>query len=287
MTGAILASAKRLRRFRPHAVIGVGGYGAVPTMVAATALGVPCAILEQNVRPGKANRFLAPVAARIYVQWPEARAAFPGCGNKTVVTGSPLRKRLRRMNQRDALRRFGLVADRPTLAVVGGSQGADALNRGVVDGLDGLAAKLQIIHVAGKENVDAVRDGYARKGARAAVYDFVSDMDALYSAADLVLSRAGAMAIAELAAFETPSVLVPIARSSGDHQRENARAAAKSGGAILLEERDVRTGGLTPILEKLVRRDPQFKAMSLSLRSLARPDAARMILEDLERVVRR
>jgi UDP-N-acetylglucosamine--N-acetylmuramyl-(pentapeptide) pyrophosphoryl-undecaprenol N-acetylglucosamine transferase len=278
---AILASARRIREFKPDVLVGVGGYGTVPPAIAARSLGIPYVLLEQNIRPGKANRFLAPGAARLYVQWAEARSAFPGCGAKTVVTGSPLRRQLRRIPRAEALRRFGLDDVLPTLAVVGGSQGAEALNRGVVDSLNGAASGLQIIHVTGKSQVDAVRDAYASKGARAVVLDFVSDMDSLYSAADLVVSRAGAMAIAELAAFGTPSVLVPISRSSGDHQRENAKAVEKGGGAILLEESDDLRGALGSILEKLVRRDPVFGEMKVRLAPLAKPGAAEAILQDL------
>lgn len=286
MARAILASARRIREFKPDVLIGVGGYGTVPPVIAAKSLGLPFVLLEQNVRPGKANRFLAPGAARIYVQWAEARSAFPGCGERIVVTGSPIRTQLRRRPREESLQRFGLGNDLPTLAVVGGSQGAEALNRGVVEALNGTASKLQIIHVTGKSQVDAVRDAYAAKGARAVVLDFVSDMDSLYSAADLVVSRAGAMAIAELTAFGTPSVLVPISRSSGDHQRENARAIVKSGGAILLEERDGLSAGLTPILEKLVGRDPVFESMKQKLGPLARPNAAQAILDDLGRLLK-
>ncbi|MBV8881130.1 MAG: undecaprenyldiphospho-muramoylpentapeptide beta-N-acetylglucosaminyltransferase [Planctomycetaceae bacterium] len=285
MARAILASARRIREFKPDVLVGVGGYGTVPPVIAATSLGVPYVLLEQNVRPGKANRFLAPGAARLYVQWAEARAAFPGCGAKTLVTGSPIRRQLRRMPRAQALHRFGLSDVLPTLAVVGGSQGAEALNKGVVEALNGSAGRLQIIHVTGKSQVDAVRQAYAAKGAKAVVLDFVSDMDSLYSAADLVVSRAGAMAIAELAAFATPSVLVPIARSSGDHQRENAKAVAKGGGAILIEERDGLPRGLAPILDRLVERDRLFDDMKAKLASLARPAAAEMILTDLEKLV--
>lgn len=285
MSRAILASVRAIRDFRPDLVFGVGGYGTVPPVVAAKSMGVPYVLLEPNMRPGRANRFLAPGAARIYVQWKSSRSAFPGCGPRIVVSGSPLRKQLQRMERGRALDRFGLQPGLPTLAVVGGSQGAEALNRGVVDALNGTASKLQIIHVTGKSQVDAVRGAYASKGARAVVMDFVSDMDSLYSAADLVISRAGAMAIAELAAFGTPSVLVPIGRSSGDHQRENARAVAKAGGAILLEERDNLPVRLSPILEKLVDRDPVFEEMKRRLEPLAKPDAAQAILEDLGRLV--
>jgi UDP-N-acetylglucosamine--N-acetylmuramyl-(pentapeptide) pyrophosphoryl-undecaprenol N-acetylglucosamine transferase len=281
MARAILASARKIREFRPDVLVGVGGYGTVPPVLAAKALGLPFVLLEQNVRPGKANRFLAAGAGRVYVQWAEARSAFPGCGARVRVTGSPLRKGLRRMTRGEALACFGLADDRPVLAVVGGSQGAEALDRAVVESLNGTASRLQVLHIAGRGRVEAVREGYAAKGARARVLEFTDGMDAFYSAADLVVSRAGAMAIAELASFEAPAVLVPLARSSGDHQRENARAAARTGGAILLEERDCASG-LAPLLEKLVSRDPLFNTMRNRLRPLARPAAAEAILEDLE-----
>lgn len=285
MARAILASVRAIRDFKPDVLVGVGGYGTVPPVIAARTMGLPYVLLEQNVRPGKANRFLAPGAARIYVQWEAARSGFPGCGKKVVAAGSPLRKGLHRIPQGQALERFGLESGRPTLAVVGGSQGAEALNRGVVESLNGTASRLQILHVTGPSQMGQVKEAYARKGARAVVVDFVSDMHSLYSAADLVVSRAGAMAIAELAAFRTPSVLVPIARSSGDHQRENARAVERAGGAILVEEGPALPGRLGPILEKLAGGDPIFEAMRERLGPLARPDAARAILEDLNRLL--
>ena len=287
MARSILAAARRIREFRPDLVAGVGGYGTVPPVLAAKALGIPYVLLEQNARPGRANRLLAAGAERIYVQWAEARPHFPGSGAKVVVTGSPLRAQMKRVPRAEALRRFGLEEGLPTLAVVGGSQGAEALNRGVPASLDGTASKLQVIHVTGAGKAEAVRADYESKGAKAAVVEFVSDMDALYSAADLLISRAGAMAIAEIAALEVPSVLVPIARSSGDHQRENARALAKAGGAILVEERDCAAGALTEVLRRLARRDPSLAGMGPRLRPFSRPGAARAILEDLAKVVRR
>jgi UDP-N-acetylglucosamine--N-acetylmuramyl-(pentapeptide) pyrophosphoryl-undecaprenol N-acetylglucosamine transferase len=287
LAGAVRAAARRIRDFRPDVVVGVGGYGTLPPAVAAMALGVPVVLLEQNVRPGKANRILAPGARRVYVQWAEARFAFPGLGGRVRVTGSPLRRQLRPVPKREALARFGLEEGSPTLAVVGGSQGAEPLNRGVLESLNGNASRLQIIHVTGPGRSDAVRAAYAARGARAFVSEFVGDMDSLYSAADLVVSRAGAMAIAEIAAFGVPAVLVPIARSAADHQRENARAVARAGGAVLLEEEACAAGGLAPFLERLVIGDPVFDNMRSHLRSLARPDAARAILDDLGGILER
>ena len=118
MSRAILAAARRIRVFRPDVVVGVGGYGTVPPVIAATTQGVPYVLLEQNASPGRANRFLAAGAARIYAQWEAARPRFPGSGAKVLVTGSPLRAQLKRLPRAEALRRFGLEDDLPVLAVV-------------------------------------------------------------------------------------------------------------------------------------------------------------------------
>ncbi len=287
MARALGTAARRIREFRPSALVGVGGYGTVPPALAARALGLPVVLLEQNVRPGKANRFLAPAAARICVQWEEARNAFAGSGARVRVTGSPIRASLRPLPRDEARRRLGLDPALPTLAVVGGSQGAEALNRGALEGLDGAASRLQVVHVAGAGKSEAVRDAYRARGARAVVLDFLAEMHYLYSAADLVVSRAGALAVAELAAFGTPSVLVPIARSSGDHQRENARAAARTGGAILMEEKDCVAGGLAPVLRRLVSEPGGFERMREAMRPLARPGAAEAILSEISEIVKR
>jgi UDP-N-acetylglucosamine--N-acetylmuramyl-(pentapeptide) pyrophosphoryl-undecaprenol N-acetylglucosamine transferase len=288
MARSLLASAAAIRELRPQVLVGVGGYGSVPPALAAKALGVPYVLLEQNARPGKANRFLAPGALRLYVQWAAARSAFPGCGARVRVTGSPLRAGLRRVPRAEALARFGLSEERPTVAVVGGSQGAEALNRGVVEGLDGTASRLQLIHVAGgAAQAEQVRAAYAAKGARATVLDFCPDMEKLYSAADLVVSRAGALAIAELAAFRVPAVLVPLARSAGDHQRENARELARAGAALMIEERDGLPGRLAPVLRRLVAGDPSFDVLRERLRAFARPDAADAVLADLREALGR
>ncbi len=203
------------------------------------------------------------------------------------MTGSPLRPRMRRIPRREALGRFGLREGRPTAAIVGGSQGAEVLNRGALEGLDGAAGCLQVIHVAGAGRGEALQAAYGARGATAVVLDFVDDMEALYSAADLVVCRAGAMTIAELAALGVPAVLVPIARSPGDHQRRNARAAALCGGAIVMEEAECLAGGLAPIFRKLARRDPTFDSMRRNIVTLGRPEAARAILTDLREVLRR
>jgi len=281
MARALVRSVRVLRSFRPDVVVGVGGYGTVPPVVAAKALGIPYVLLEPNAVPGKANRFLAGGAARVYAQWPQARSAFPGCGDRVRVTGSPIRQGFRRIPKQEARRRFGLDDERPTVAIVGGSQGAEALNRGALAGLDGAGGSLQLIHVAGAGRAEAVRSAYEERGARASVHEFVADMDRLYSAADLVVSRAGALTLAEIAAFEVPAVVVPIARSAGDHQRANARALARAGGGIFMEEAECVAGGLAHVLRSLVSEDPMFDNMRKNLRPLARPEAAQEILGDL------
>lgn len=197
-----------------------------------------------------------------------------------MVTGSPLRQRLKRVPKAEALKRFGLKSGRPTLAVMGGSQGAEGLNRGVLKGVDGSPLGMQILHVSGQGRAEGLREAYRKIGFRAVVQEFVSDMESFYSAADLVVSRSGALAIAELAAFGVPAVLVPLPRSADGHQRANAQAAAASGGAICLEE-DRLAEDLGQILETLVSEPSELNNMGRRMKILARPGAAASVLEDL------
>jgi UDP-N-acetylglucosamine--N-acetylmuramyl-(pentapeptide) pyrophosphoryl-undecaprenol N-acetylglucosamine transferase len=277
MTDAVRAAATALRVFAPDVLLGLGGYGSAPSLLAALAYGVPVAVMEQNVVPGKANLAAARAAKRIYAQWEESRGHFRA-GSRFRATGSPLREGLEPMPKRDARRLLGLPERGPVLGVVGGSQGAESMNAMVLAELEGFDGRAPaVLHLAGPSSAE-VEAAYRRAGIRAVVLPFVREMERVYSACDLVVSRAGAMAIAELARFGVASVLVPYPHAAEDHQSANARALAQAGAAWLVEE---KRGGIAPVVEMLVSGDGALDNRRNRISRFARPDAARAILGDL------
>jgi UDP-N-acetylglucosamine--N-acetylmuramyl-(pentapeptide) pyrophosphoryl-undecaprenol N-acetylglucosamine transferase len=278
MMGAVATARRRVRGFAPDLVVGLGGYGSFPTLAAAALEGVPYVLLEQNAVPGRANLLAARGARRIYAQWDEARRSFPGRGSRVVHVGSPLRRGLERMPRADARLKLGLDPDAPVIGVIGGSQGAESMNRLVVRELAS-APGATVLHLAGK-SADAVRDAYRAAGREARVEEFRRDMGTVYSACDLVISRAGALAIAELEALGCASVLVPYPHAAGDHQAANARALERVGAAAVVDERSARPGALAGWARKLMRGDAVFDNMRRVISTLARPDSARHIVKD-------
>lgn len=239
-------------------LVGLGGYGCVPPVAAAMMMGIPYVLLEQNVRPGRANRALAPMAARVYAQWTGTKVR-----GRVLPAGSPLRPGLRRVPRPEACARLGLDPARPIVLVLGGSQGAEALNALDLD-------DVQTIRITGR----------GRKARGTVVLEYLHEMELAYSAADLAVSRAGALAIAELAAFGLPSVLVPYPHAADDHQRANAHAL---GDAVwVVEESGI--GRVREIVAKLVSGDPAVHNKGRALHAFARPEAARTIAEDLKKI---
>jgi UDP-N-acetylglucosamine--N-acetylmuramyl-(pentapeptide) pyrophosphoryl-undecaprenol N-acetylglucosamine transferase len=275
---AIRRSLSRLRAFKADLVVGLGGYGSFPTLMAAAMDRTPYVLLEQNATPGRANLLAARGARRIYAQWEEARRNFPGLGSRFVHAGSPLRSGLEKLAPAEARKRLGLREDAPVIGVIGGSQGAESLNRLVVRELAS-APGSQILHLAGK-SAEAVRAAYRDAGREARVEEFRRDMGAVYSACDLVISRAGALAIAELEAVGCASVLVPYPHAAGDHQAANARVLVRAGAAALVDERDAPEGALAGWARRLMRGDGVFANMRRVISTLARPDSARHIVKD-------
>jgi UDP-N-acetylglucosamine--N-acetylmuramyl-(pentapeptide) pyrophosphoryl-undecaprenol N-acetylglucosamine transferase len=278
MVRAVGRAWKRVRAFRPDLVVGLGGYGSFPTLAAARLDGIPVALLEQNVIPGRANRMAARGARRVYAQWAESRRHFVGLGDRFVHAGSPLRSGLVRVNRDEARRRFGLRGTGPVVGVLGGSQGSESLNRLAVRELPSVPGA-QILHLAGSA-AEGVRAAYRASGAEARVVDFHRDMETFYSACDLVVSRAGALAIAELAALGCAAVLVPYPHAASDHQAANARALARGGAAAVVDERTAPPGALEGWVRKLVRGDAVFDTMRRIISTHARPESARHIMRD-------
>ncbi|WP_294558258.1 undecaprenyldiphospho-muramoylpentapeptide beta-N-acetylglucosaminyltransferase [uncultured Mailhella sp.] len=273
-----------VRSFRPDAVMGFGGYAAFASVFAARLLGRPCALHEQNAIPGAANKILGRMVKRICLSWPQSRQepSFPE--ERCVLTGNPIRAGIAALGEQ--ARENGMH-----LLVMGGSQGARAINNMVISMLPALReAGVHIVHQTGEGEYESVRLGYLEAGfspeeTDAIVRPFIHDMAEVYASSSLALCRAGATSLAELAATGTPSVLIPFPFAAHDHQTGNARAMQDAGGGILLPQKDAQRmaeeGSLAPMLIELLRDKERLAAMRKGALTLARPHAASDVAEEL------
>ncbi|MBV8632391.1 MAG: undecaprenyldiphospho-muramoylpentapeptide beta-N-acetylglucosaminyltransferase [Silvibacterium sp.] len=263
-----------LSRFRPHVVIGVGGYASGPAMAAAILDHIPTLAFEPNAYPGLANRLVGKYVGAAAVNFPAAAKYF----RNAQVTGIPVREEFFRLppRQRDAP---------PHLLVFGGSQGARILNTllpQIASPLLAMVPGLTILHQAGARHAKEALAAYMACGApssRWQVYDFLDDMPRRFASADLVLSRSGASTVAELAAAGKPSLLVPFPQAADDHQRKNAEALVDAGAARMLVEAEATKDSLLATLVALLNDRAALDAMSTRARTLAHPDAVRSIME--------
>lgn len=264
---AVLRAALFLLRRRADAVLAVGGYAAVPGALAAAALGVPLVIQEQNAVPGVANRLLAPWATAIACGFAGAAAAFPSLPARW--TGNPVRSEF-----------FAVPpapAGPPALLVTGGSQGSAFLNRTLPEALARLAAAGQrprVVHQAGPRWQDEVRSRYLAAGVAAEVVGFLERPDEALAGVSLVVARAGALTVCELAAARRAALLVPFAAAARDHQSENARALAATGAARVVAESAATPEALAAALAALLGDPPRLAEMGARGAALVRPDAA-------------
>lgn len=264
-----------LSRRRPDLVMGVGGYSSGPVVLVASLRGIPTMLLEQNAVPGLTNRLLARVVRAAAVTYESTGAFF---GRKAFVSGNPVRAEFVRATQAAP----SAAGPDVRLLVFGGSQGAHAINVAMVEAAPALAAlglPLRLVHQTGERDVEMVRGGYAAAGVEAKVEPFIYDMGTQLAEADLVICRAGATTLAELTAAGKPSVLIPLPTATDDHQRKNAEALAGAGAAEVLLQKDATGAVLAQTVASLIRDEPRRARMSAAARSLARPDAARVIVE--------
>jgi UDP-N-acetylglucosamine--N-acetylmuramyl-(pentapeptide) pyrophosphoryl-undecaprenol N-acetylglucosamine transferase len=267
-----------LRRRRPLAVIGTGGYASAGVVLAAAFQGIPTLIHEQNSIPGRTNRLLARIVRRVAVTFPESTSYFPE--GKSVLTGLPIRPEIISGDRRQAEERFGLETDRRTLLVLGGSLGARSLNRAVREALPLWAnSGLQVIHQVGNRNWEEHQAALRSAPAWYHPVAFLTDMGDAYAAADLVLCRAGASTLAELWAVGLPSLLVPYPYAHADHQSANARSAVTAGAATLLPDQELSGPRLVSEVGALFDDPPTRDKMAVASRALGRPDAARELLQ--------
>ena len=285
-----LDAAQVISRRRPSVVIGVGGYSSGPVVLLAALRGIPTLLMEQNAMPGMTNRLLAPVVNAAAVTYQEAVRFF---GGKSFVSGNPVRPEFFQNEGAHghdigtpSLRRDGDPALRPPGAarvlVFGGSQGAHAINLAMVEAASRLAAaapRMAITHQTGERDLEMVRDGYRRAGLEARVEPFLFEMDREMKSADVVVCRAGATTLAELTASGTASILIPLPTATDDHQRKNALALVSHGAAQMIEQRELAGDRLSSEIVALVGDPERRRRLSDAARRLARPDAAKTIVD--------
>ncbi len=278
------------RDFEPDAVLGMGGFTSAPAVLAARWRRVRTLIHESNAVPGKANRCVGRFADHVAVGMADCARFF---GRKPVtVTGTPIRAALRSGKVTDARERLGLERDRLTVLVMGGSQGAHAINETMARALpwlDDWKTRTQFVHLSGTRDEPLVREAYEKGVTTAKVLSFCERMELAYSAADLVVGRAGAATLTEIAAFGLPSILIPFPQAAGNHQRHNACVFERAGAALLVEQTQLSNGHtegkgrLAEAVATLLGDDSRRERMAAAARSLAVADAEKRIATLIER----
>ncbi|MDD4952159.1 MAG: undecaprenyldiphospho-muramoylpentapeptide beta-N-acetylglucosaminyltransferase [Desulfovibrionaceae bacterium] len=280
--GGLALSIVELRRFRPDAVMGFGGYAGFCPVLAARLLRTPTAIHEQNSLPGITNRLLGKWVDKIFISFADSAGFFPK--ERTVSVGNPVRPEISKVREKRSAGRPGR-----NLLILGGSQGARAINDAVIQALPLLsAAGVGLRHQAGPGDEQRVKNAYLAAGRDPSmVQGFIEDMAEAYAWADLVLCRAGATTVFELAASGAPAILVPFPFAAGDHQTKNARALAECGAALIIHQKDLSAQALADQAAGLLGSEDRLAAMSEAAGRFARPDAARDMVSDMENIVAR
>jgi len=269
---------------RPNVVLGTGGYASVPVALAAWVLGRPLILQEQNSIPGLANRWLSRMADEVHLSFIEARSYFQR-KDHLKVTGNPVRSYILSGDRETAAAEFGLVHGRPTVFVFGGSRGAHRINEATLDAMRRLKGRVdvQFIMQTGREDYDWAAAEAAKDELPVKVMPFLRRIHMAYAVADLVVCRAGAMTLAEIAACGTPAILVPYPYAAHDHQVVNAMNLVDRGAAAMILDRELTGERLAKEIAHWLSDRQGLSRMSANARTFARPDAAERIVRSLER----
>ena len=273
---SLLDAARLLRRRAPSLVVGLGGYSSGPVVLAAWQRGLPTLLLEQNATPGMTNRLLARVVQAAALSYD---VTVPFFGTKGFVSGNPVRQGF--FNAPSPRRSPSTIQ----LLVVGGSQGAHAINVAMVEGAATMLASsrpLRVTHQSGERDLDMVRAGYRAAGLSARVEPFLDQMDREMATADLIVCRAGATTLAEVAAAARAAIVVPFPYAAHDHQRRNAAVLAEAGAAKVIDPPALSGQGLGSAIVSLAEDDARRVAMAEASRRFARPTAAGTIVDRME-----
>jgi len=301
---SLFAARKFFRKRGPAAVLAMGGFTSAPPIFIAKDMGIQAFLHESNTIPGRANRFLSRFVDGAFVGFPEAAARLKT--SKVAVTGTPVRQQFQPQDAARCRSALGLDPDRPTILVVGGSQGASGLNEMILSALPCFAERgrlarefglggehaggppaLQFLHLTGAKDFEKVSAAYSARKLNAVVKPFLAEMDLALGAATVAVSRAGASSLAEIAAMRLPALLVPFPAAADNHQFSNAGAFEKTGAAVLLEQKNSTPEKIAAILAKLVEDETARSQMQSALVQWHAPKAAEQIAENILSAVAR
>ncbi|MGQ0541349.1 MAG: undecaprenyldiphospho-muramoylpentapeptide beta-N-acetylglucosaminyltransferase [Blastocatellia bacterium] len=279
---SFLEARQIIRQFRPHVVVGAGGYVSGPVLLMAAIMGVPTLVMDSNALPGFTNRKLARFVDKAALTFEEA---VPYFGKKGVVTGNPVRREFFEVPPKQRTSDFHVL-------IFGGSQGARAINNAMADALGHLresSEHLTVTHQTGENDFERIREAYRNSAlAEADVRPFISDMFVEFGKADLVICRAGATTCAELAAAGKASIMIPLPTAADDHQRKNAEALENAGAAKMILQSDLTGELLAREISRLIEAPTTISEMENAAKSLGREDAAESttdLIEELKRNV--
>ena len=266
--------------FRPDVVVGFGSLACVPLVIFGWLFRIKTLIHEQNVVPGRANRFLAQLAEKTAISFEQSRKYLKVDPEKIILTGNPLRRELKIINRNEALKFFGFE-ESFTLLVMGGSQGSHRINEYFVQALSGLRdlSKFQIIHICGKNDYETLLKKYRQLNCKFRLFPFLKEMQYAYSASDLALSRAGATTITELIYFTLPAVIIPYPFAYA-HQLENAKVLESGRTAVVIKDTELKVEGLRQVLLDLINDPEKLKRMREGFKAFPKNDAASLLAKE-------
>ena len=282
LAGSMIKALKIAYRFKPDVAVGVGGYASGPVLRIANALSIPAVLQEQNSFAGITNRILAGKAAKICVAYDGMERFFPK--GKILFTGNPVRKDIldNKINREAALQTLGLNQNKKTILIFGGSLGARTINKAVLAYANNLAERtdINVIWQVGKMYYDSIKDCVLSSYDHIKIMPFIDNMDIAYSAADIVVCRAGALTISELAVLGKAAVLIPSPNVAEDHQTFNAKSLADKNAAIMVRDVDAESV-LFQEVDTLLKDEHKIKELEQNILYFARPDAAKKIADEI------
>ncbi|MCJ7577774.1 MAG: undecaprenyldiphospho-muramoylpentapeptide beta-N-acetylglucosaminyltransferase [candidate division Zixibacteria bacterium] len=283
---SLYQSLRILNEERPDLVVGTGGYVSFPVVLSARLKNIPTLIQEQNSYPGVSTRILAFLVDRVCLSYLSSMNYFL-TKKKLKVIGNPVRAEIVSANRHEALRKFNLVPNKKTIFIFGGSQGAHAINQAVSNSLDLLSENWQLLWQTGESDFVLVSEKAKGKKIKCAVLSFIEDMRSAYAASDLVVSRAGALTLAEICACGKPSLLIPYPFATADHQRYNAEALQKEGAAEMILQKDLTPELLAGKLSSLLSDEEKLKRMAEQSKKMGKPDATSLLVNEMEKLLKK